>query len=136
MAKLQVGDMHESEFSLLQNQVNAFAELTGDHNPLHLDAEYAAKTVFKRPIIHGFLSASIFSKVLGTEFPGEGSVYLSQQMAFKRPMYVETLYKAVFTIEEVNEAKHTARISTRIFDATTNKLTVEGSAEVMNKEML
>lgn len=66
--KLSLGDTYEHEFRFSQDDVIAFAQLTGDDNPLHLDPEYAATTPFKRPIIHGMLGASVFTKVIGTKF--------------------------------------------------------------------
>jgi len=90
---MEPGDNYQLEFRFTQNQVEDFARLTGDSNPLHLDPDYASRTLFKKPIIHGVLGASIFSKIMGTLFPGEGTIYLSQQLEFKRPMYVDTTYK-------------------------------------------
>jgi len=69
--KLNEKDEYRLTFSYSQEQVNKFAEVTGDNNPLHLDEEYAATTMFKRPIMHGFLGGSVFSKIFGTLFPGE-----------------------------------------------------------------
>lgn len=112
----------------------AFADVTGDDNPLHLDTDYAATTPFKRPIIHGMLGASVFTKVLGTQFPGHGSVYLKQTLDFLRPMFVDTDYEGVFTIVSVNPEKHTAEISTEILDSHTRKVTTRGMATLMNKE--
>ncbi|WP_247233581.1 MaoC family dehydratase [Telluribacter sp. SYSU D00476] len=121
-------------FRFTQTDVEEFARVTGDNNPLHLDAEFAATTAFKRPIIHGMLGASVFTKVLGTQFPGYGSVYLKQTLEFMRPMFVETDYEAVFTIIGINPDKHTAEISTEIFDAVTRKLTTKGVATLMHRE--
>ena len=123
-------------FRYTQAQVEAFAEVTGDRNPVHLDAEYAAKTPFKKPIMHGFLSGSVFSKVFGTLFPGEGTIYLRQTMEFLRPMYVEVEYEAVFTIKEINAEKHRAIVETIIYDTTTQKPCLKGEAEVMNDREL
>lgn len=121
-------------FRFTQADVEEFARVTGDNNPLHLDAEFAATTAFKRPIIHGMLGASVFTKVLGTQFPGFGSVYLKQTLEFMRPMFVETDYEAVFTIIGINPDKHTAEISTEIFDTATRKLTTRGVATLMHRE--
>ena len=77
-SKPAVGLSYEHEFSFSQDSVKRFAEVTGDNNPIHLDSVYAATTPFKKPIMHGFLSGSIFSKVFGTIYPGEGTIYLKQ----------------------------------------------------------
>lgn len=121
-------------FQFSQEQVQAFADLTGDNNPVHLDAEYAATTSFKRPIIHGMLGITVFTKVLGTQFPGFGSIYLKQTVEFLRPMFVDTEYRAVFRIVSINPDKHIAEISTEIFDAATKKITVRGVATMINQE--
>jgi acyl dehydratase len=124
----------EYPFKITQEEVQRFADLTGDNNPIHLDADYAATTSFKRPIIHGMLGATVFTKVLGTQFPGFGSIYVKQTLEFLRPMFVETEYKAVFKIVSINEEKHLADISTEIVDVNTNKVITKGIATMINKE--
>lgn len=131
---IAINSVYRHKFSFSQNDVVLFAEVSGDNNPLHLDADFAATTVFKKPIIHGALASSIFSKIMGTEFPGFGSVYMKQVSEYKRPMFVDTVYEAVFTVTEVNPDKHTAEISTEIFDVQSGKKTTEGMAVIMNKE--
>jgi acyl dehydratase len=129
---MKLNDIYETEFSFSQEEVNQFAELTGDKNPLHLDEEFASKTVFKKPIMHGVLSVSVFSKILGMEFPGEGTIYMGQDIEFKRPMYVGEVYKAVCEVVETDLRKNIAIISTKIFHASRNKLIVSGKARIMN----
>ena len=121
---------HDFRFS--QDEVNRFAEVTGDKNPVHTDAEYAAKTMFKRPIMHGMLSASLFSKVFGTLFPCEGTIYLKQSLNFLKPMYVENDYVAEFVVKEVIKDKNCAVIETLIKDKNTNLVCTSGEAVVMN----
>ncbi|NME70814.1 MaoC family dehydratase [Flammeovirga aprica] len=133
---LSIGDNYVTNFSFTQDQVNAFAELTGDTNPIHIDEEFASKTPFKKPIMHGFLSASIFSRVLGTEFPGNGSVYLSQQMDFLRPMFVEEEYEASFEITEIDSRRKTAIIKSTITSLVNKKVMVKGEAKIMHKELI
>lgn len=130
---IAINTVYRHKFSFSQDDVILFAEVSGDNNPLHLDAEFAATTVFKKPIIHGALASSVFSKIMGTEFPGFGSVYMKQISEYKRPMFVDTEYEAVFTVTEINSDKHTAEISTEIFDVQTGKKTTEGMAVIMNK---
>lgn len=129
---MKTGDVYEVEFSFSQEDVAAFAAVSGDYNPIHLDAEYAAQTPFKKPIIHGFLGGSVISRVMGTEFPGEGTIYLSQTMTFRRPMFAGEIYKAVFTVMEVDDRRHRARIETTIVSLEDKKPTLTGEASVMN----
>ena len=75
-------------FSFTQEQVLKFAESTGDNNPIHLDDEFAAKSIIEQKIVHGFLSGSVFSKIFGTIYPGVGTLYLKQSMVFISPMYI------------------------------------------------
>ncbi|UZR93495.1 MaoC family dehydratase [Chondrinema litorale] len=133
---IEQNQTYEHQFKFTQEQVDAFIKLSGDDNPIHYDSEYAAKTVFKKPVIHGILSASVFSKVLGTLFPGEGSIYMKQNLDFLRPMYCEVDYVAEFVVSEIDTARHTAEITTTIKDVNTKKVVVKGSAKVMNKEKI
>ena len=133
---LEIGQSYIELFSLSQAQVNAFADVTGDHNPLHIDAEYAASTVFKKPIVHGIFGISIFSKILGMKFPGEGTVYMKQEISFKRPMYIDAQYEAIATVKEINRERHQAIIETKITDKETGKLCATGEAQIMNNEKI
>jgi acyl dehydratase len=129
---IEQGTTYKHSFSFTQEEVNRFAEVTGDKNPVHTDEKYAATTMFKKPIMHGFLGGSIFSKVFGTLFPGEGTIYLKQSMSFMKPMYVNTEYEAVFTVKEVNREKHRIQVDTKIIEKSSGAETITGEATVMN----
>lgn len=133
---LKQNQIYTHEFQFTQEEVNRFAEVTGDKNPVHTNVEYAAKTMFKRPIMHGMLSASLFSKVFGTLFPGDGTIYLKQSLSFLRPMYVETPYEAVFTVKEIVSERNRAVIETVIKDKTSGAICTSGEATVMNVEKI
>jgi acyl dehydratase len=122
------------QFSFTQDDVILFAKVSGDNNPLHLDAEFAATTNFKKPIIHGALASSVFSKVMGTMFPGFGSIYLKQSSEYLRPMFVDVPYEAVFKVININAEKHVADISCEIYDTISGKKTTNGLAVIMNTE--
>ena len=85
---LEVGMRAEYERSVTLDMIESFAEVSGDHNPLHLDEEYARGTIFKGRIAHGMLSAAFISKVFGTIMPGKGSVYISQTLRFLAPVRI------------------------------------------------
>ncbi len=131
---LSPGQQYEVSFRYTQEQVNTFISLTGDDNPIHHDAEYAAKTVFKRPVIHGMLTASVFSRIFGSLFPGEGTIYLSQELNFHRPMFVEEDYRAVVEVAELFPDKNQGRFSTVIYNPT-EKPTISGAALLLNPAM-
>ena len=133
---IEVNQVYTHEFKFSQEEVNQFAEVTGDKNPVHTDATYAAKTMFKRSIMHGMLSASLFSKVFGTLFPGEGTIYLKQSLSFLKPMYVDVDYQAIFTVKEIIIEKNRATIETLIKDKTTGIVCTSGEAMVMNVDKI
>ncbi len=132
--KLHLNQTFSTDFSFSQQDVADFARVTGDNNPVHLDEDFAAKTIFKTRIMHGMLGACVFSKVFGTMFPGEGTIYLSQSVNFLKPMYVDTKYNADFEVLEILE-KNRARISTSILSQEGKKVVV-GEAVVMNLEKI
>lgn len=130
--KIELNATFEYSFKFSQKDVNAFAEATGDKNPIHLDEEYAKSTTFKRRIIHGFLGGSIFSKVFGTLFPGEGTIYLKQDMSFFKPMFTDENYTANFKIIEVFPLKHRALVKTQIINSE-NEIVITGEALISHK---
>ena len=84
----QVGAKATLTRTVTDEMVVAFADLVGDHNPVHLDKAFAATTRFGRRIAHGMLVAGLISSVIATDLPGPGSVYLSQTLRFKAPVYL------------------------------------------------
>ncbi len=132
---ITVNQEYKHAFQYSQEEVSRFAEVTGDRNPVHTDAAYAAKTMFKRPIMHGMLGASLLSKVFGTLFPGEGTIYLKQSLNFLKPMYPDTPYEAVFTVKEINYEKNRAIVETVIKNMEGNVCT-SGEATVMNVDKI
>jgi len=133
---IEIGQTYTHDFKFSQEDVNRFAEVTGDKNPVHTDAAFAATTIFKKPIMHGMLGAALFSKVFGVLFPGEGTIYLNQNLNFLRPMLVDVDYEAFFTVIEVIKEKNRAIIETSIKDKETNKICTSGQATVMNTEKI
>ena len=130
---IKTGDTYSHNITFNQNDVNTFAKITGDNNPIHIDAEFASKTPFGRPIVHGFYSASVFSMVFGTKFPGEGTIYMYQDMKFLAPVFVDEPYIAKFEVIEVNTEKRRGTIKC-ILENKDGKIVIEGTAKLENNK--
>ena len=97
---MKIGDSAELKHLLTQEDVQAFASLTGDFNPLHLDEEFARKTLFQRPVVHGMLSASFISTMIGMLLPGGGALWIAQTIEFLRPAYVGDTIHVIAKIKQ------------------------------------
>jgi 3-hydroxybutyryl-CoA dehydratase len=126
---LEVGMEASFAKTVTAADILAFAEITGDWNPVHLDTEYAAKTVFREPIAHGMLTAGYISAVFGSEMPGPGAIYVSQTLNFRAPVKVGDHVVAKVRVMELYPAKRRAR-----FDCVcevNGKPVLEGEAVLM-----
>jgi acyl dehydratase len=110
--KFKVGDSAEITRTIEQADVEAFAEVTGDHNPVHVDEAFAQQTRFGRRIAHGMLTASLISSVLANKLPGEGSVYLGQTLQFVAPVFPGDEVTARVTVKAVREDKPVVKLET------------------------
>ena len=106
---LEVGMEASFAKTVSEADIVAFAEVTGDKNPVHLDAAYAARTIFKEPIAHGMLTAGYISAVFGMELPGPGAIYVSQTLNFRGPVKVGDRVVAKVRVMELYPAKRRAR---------------------------
>lgn len=127
---LKVGDAAEISKTIADEDVRAFAELTGDRNPVHLDDEYAAATRFGRRIAHGMLGASLISAVLANELPGHGTVYLSQTLRFIAPVFPGDTVTARVVVKHVREDKPVVTLETVCTNERGERV-VEGEAVVL-----
>ncbi|WP_028116136.1 MaoC family dehydratase [Ferrimonas senticii] len=112
-----------------RDEVSAFADLSEDRNPVHLDANFAAQTPFKQPIVHGMLLSSLLSALLGQHLPGEGTIYLGQTLKFVRPVYVGDAVTATVTVSDIRDDKPVVTLTTEVFDKH-GKPCVQGEAVV------
>jgi 3-hydroxybutyryl-CoA dehydratase len=131
---LKIGDQFEHLYRYSQEQVNLFAQVSGDTNPLHIDEEAGKNSMFGRCIMHGFLGASVFTKIFGALWYADGHVYMKQSMTWLKPMFVETDYKAVITVKEVFPEKNRVLYDCAVYDAATGEQTISGEALLMNRK--
>ncbi|MDX6383258.1 MAG: 3-hydroxybutyryl-CoA dehydratase [Blastocatellia bacterium] len=127
---LKVGDTASLTKTITDADIRAFAELSGDRNPIHLDDEYAAHTRFGRRIAHGMLAASLISTVLGTELPGVGTLYLSQNTRFVAPVYPGDTVTARVTVTKIRDDKPIVTLET-ICENQDGELLIKGEAVVL-----
>ncbi|MBO4808166.1 MAG: MaoC family dehydratase [Lachnospiraceae bacterium] len=127
---LVVGQSASFTKKVTENDINAFAEISGDFNPVHMNEEAGGKSIFGGRIAHGMLSASFISAVLGTYLPGEGTIYLSQNLQFTKPVYIgdEVTAKAE-VVEIINPEKGIYKIKTQCFNQK-DEMVIDGEAVV------
>ena len=119
--------------TVLVKDVRLFAQVSGDYNPLHLVEEYASTTCFKQRIAHGMLVGGILSGVLGNKLPGPGTIYLSQTINFKSPVFLGDSIMAEVEVVEKIKAKMRLRLKTVCFNQA-GKVVLEGEAVVQKEE--
>jgi acyl dehydratase len=126
---LEVGQTASYSRTVEERDIQLFAAVSGDHNPLHLDAEYAAGTMFKERIAHGMFSGALISAAVACELPGPGTIYIGQTMRFTLPAKLgDTLTVRLEILEKL--PKFRIRIATRVFNQR-DELVVDGEAEIL-----
>ena len=126
---LSIGMAHEKTMIVNEEKINAFAELSGDFNPVHTDAEFAAKSMFGKRIAHGALSASLISAILGNDLPGPGAIFVELNMRFRKPAFIDDEVTARAEISEINEAN--GRIKMKVSCLVNGKAIIRGEAGVV-----
>ena len=125
--ELKVGDTASITRLFTDEDVRLYADLSTDHNPVHLDEDFAKQTQFGQRIVHGMLVSSLFSALLGEHLPGHGTIYMSQYIQFKAPVYLNTPVIATVEIVNIREGKPIVTLQTTCVDEI-GKLLVTGEA--------
>ena len=128
--RLSVDQTYEKEVTITAEMIECFAQATGDHNPIHLDEAYAKETIFKTRVAHGMLQAGILSGILGTEFPGIGTIYLSQTIKFMKPVFIGDRLTFRLRVLELIDEKNRIRLETLCINQN-GKIVFTGEALVM-----
>lgn len=126
---LEIGQAHETVHTITADDIQRFAEVSGDFNPLHMSDEYAATTMFEKRIAHGALTASYISGILGNDLPGPGAVFVGLNMRFRRPVYIGDTVTARATIAEKIDRGN--RVVLKIECIVDGKRVITGDAEVV-----
>lgn len=125
---LQLGMKATTSRTITETDLRNFSGVSGDTNPMHLNEEFAKQTQFGHCIVHGMLTASLLSNVIGNQLPGPGCIYLSQNLKFTAPVYVgDTVYASATVIELLPERRR-ARLQTQCFVG--EKMVIDGEALV------
>lgn len=124
-----VGDRATVEHVFSQADVTAFAHLSGDDNPVHLDAAAAVEMGFSGTIVHGMLAAGLISRLLGTRLPGPGTIYLGQELRFRRPILPGEPVTATVEVIGRREDKPIFELRTTVISA--GETAIEGTATVL-----
>lgn len=127
---MKIGDSASFSKTITDFDVKMFAGITGDFNPVHVNKEQAKDTIFKDRIAHGMLIASLFSTVFGTQIPGEGCIYISQDLKFIKPVYLEDTITATVTVTELDVEKNRVVLETIAINQNGDAV-VKGFAKLM-----
>ena len=129
----KVGDSAEITKTIEQSDIDAFASVTGDHNPVHVDEEFAKSTRFGKRIAHGMLTASLISAVLANKLPGAGSVYLGQTLQFVAPVFPGDEITARVTVKEIREDKPVLKLETLCVNQR-DEVVIRGEATILTAD--
>jgi 3-hydroxybutyryl-CoA dehydratase len=127
--ELTVGQSYETSFVITAELIEGFAEVTGDHNPIHLDEDYASKSIFKQRVAQGMLQAGLLSGILGCHFPGVGTIYLSQTLKFIKPVFIKDQITLRLEVLEIIGEKNRVRLET-LFTNQNGEAVITGEALV------
>lgn len=125
---LDVGMTASYSQTISEADIKQFAGISGDRNPVHMDAEYAENSKFKKRIAHGMISSSFFSALFGTKLPGEGCVYVSQELKFRKPVYIDDTVTATVEVKSIDVDKR--RVFFDTYCKVAGKKVITGSAEI------
>ncbi len=128
-SEIAVGDTVSSTHTITDEMVAAFVSITGDNNPLHTDATYADATHHGKKVVHGMLTASLLSELVGMKLPGKFSLILSQETQFKKPVFVGDTLLVAGTVAQKSEATHTVTLGLTITRG--NDTVVRGTVVVL-----
>lgn len=130
ITELFVGQSAEFTKTISESDVYLFAGITGDHNPMHVNDVYARKSRYKERIVHGMLSSSLISTVIGTKLPGNGSIYVEQKLVFKAPVLFGDTITAKVEVQDIYMEKNRVKLRTYCINQN-DKIVLDGHAIII-----
>lgn len=124
---IKIGDKSSAKRKWSKQDVVLFAQLSGDVNPVHINEEYAKETIFGKCIVHGFLVGSLISAVIANQLPGEGAIYLNQEMKFRKPVFYDEEITCEVEVLEIILEKSNFKLKTTCFKEN-GEVVIEGTA--------
>lgn len=121
--EIEIGQKAVIEHRITLEDIQKFVDLTGDDNKLHVDDEFASRTTFKKPVVHGMLGASFISTIIGTRLPGDGALWYSQKLDFLLPVRVGDLIKIQAEVIKKHDKSSSIELSTDIYNQNKEKVT-------------
>ena len=131
-ASVKVGDQASMTKTVSEADINKFADVSSDYNPVHIDEEFAKTTMFGGRIAHGMLSAAYISAVIGTRLPGKNTIYMKQDLSFRAPVKIGDTVTATVEVIEKIDAKNRLILKTTVTNQD-GTLIIDGTATVMKK---
>lgn len=126
--QLYIGLSASSSNVITEDKIKLFADVSGDYNPIHLDEAYAENSKFGKRIAHGMLVSSFISALFAMKLPGQGCIYLSQNLSFKKPVYINDT--VIATVEVIAIDIPRKRVNFRTYCTVNNMIVLDGQAEI------
>lgn len=135
---IERGDCGSCRMTVTEAHVDAFAKLSLDDNPLHMNEGFARTLGFRGRVAHGMIALGTISRLIGTQLPGHGSLWISQEVEFVTPVFVGDTLEAQVTVEKISVAARLVVLSTQVVNSDTDEVVLRGSAKVRipNAEMI
>jgi 3-hydroxybutyryl-CoA dehydratase len=127
--EFKLGQEYRESIRITQEHILAFAQVSGDQNPLHVDTDFASKSIFGKPIAHGMYGVSLISAALGMRFPGFGTIYMGQEVKFFKPIFIDETVELVLTVKELQPEKKRMIIGT-VITKENGEVAIDGQARV------
>ena len=128
--RIQIGDSASLDWTVTNSQIDAFADFSGDNNPLHMQNAFASQLGFAGRVAHGMVTLSAISRLIGTKLPGPGALWMSQEVHFAAPVFVDNTIEAKVTVQSVSKSARVIVLTTEATNSQSKQVVLRGTAKV------